>query len=122
MMRQSKSTAQNLRSRLNRRSLILFGGQLAVVGLLGWRMRQLGVKKSEEFRLLAEENRVNMRLIPPSRGLIFDRRGEPIATNTSVYKIEMVREQAGNPEEVLERLSAIVPMSREDIDSALKEM
>ena len=122
MMKQSKSTAQNLRSRLNRRSLILFGGQLAVVGLLGWRMRQLGVKKAEEFRLLAEENRVNMRLIPPSRGLIFDRRGEEIATNTSIYKIEMVREQAGNPEEVLERLSAIVPMSREDIDSALKEM
>jgi penicillin-binding protein 2 len=121
-MRQSKSTAQNLRARLNRRSLILFGGQLAVVGLLGWRMRQLGVKKSEEFRLLAEENRVNMRLIPPSRGLIFDRRGEPIATNTSIYKIEMVREQAGDPEVVLERLSAIIPLSREEIDGALKEM
>lgn len=122
MMKQSKSTARNLRSRLNRRSLILFGGQLAVVGILGWRMRQLGVKKAEEFRLLAEENRVNMRLIPPSRGLIFDRRGEPVATNTSIYKIEMVREQAGDPEVVLERLSAIVPLSREDIDGALKEM
>ena len=122
MMRQSKSSAQNLRSRLNRRSLILFGGQMAVVGLLGWRMRQLGVKKAEEFRLMAEENRVNMRLIPPSRGLIFDRRGEPIATNTSIYKIEMVREQAGDPEVVLERLSAIIPLSREEIDDALKEM
>jgi penicillin-binding protein 2 len=122
MMRQNKSAAQNLRSRLNRRSLILFGGQMAVVGLLGWRMRQLGVKQAEEFRLLAEENRVNMRLIPPSRGLIFDRRGEPVASNASVYKIEMVREQAGDPEAVLERLSAIVPLSREEIDDALKEM
>lgn len=122
MMKQSKSSAQNLRSRLNRRGLILFGGQLAMVGLLGWRMRQLGVKQAEEFRLLAEENRINMRLLPPSRGLIFDRRGEAIATNTSIYKIEMVREQAGDPEVVLERLSAIVPLSREEIDDALKEM
>ena len=31
--------------------------------------------QNERYRLLAEENRINIRLIPPARGLIFDRDG-----------------------------------------------
>ena len=38
--------------------------------LLGWRMRDLQIEQSEHYRLLAEENRINIRLIPPARGMI----------------------------------------------------
>ncbi len=93
-----------------------------VMTILGWRMRQLGVKQSDQFRLLAEENRINIRLIPPTRGLIFDRRGMALAYNEPVYKIDMVREQAKDPEAVLRRLADLIPLSNEDIDKALATM
>ncbi|MCP5087315.1 MAG: penicillin-binding protein 2 [Rhodobacteraceae bacterium] len=93
-----------------------------VMTMLGWRMRQIGVEQTSQFRLLAEENRVNIRLIPPTRGLVFDRRGEPLAYNEPNYKIDMVREQAEDPEAVLRRLATIIPISEEDIQTTLEQI
>ena len=51
-------------TRITRRTAVLGGVQLGVLGLLAWRMRQLQVEQADEFRLLAEENRINFRLLP----------------------------------------------------------
>lgn len=110
------------RSRLTRRAMLLGSIQAGLVGVLGWRMRQLGVEQSDQFRLLAEENRVNIRLLPPSRGLIYDREGEPLTINNRVYAIEMVREQAKDPDAVLRRLQTLIPLSDEQIEKSLAEM
>ena len=87
--------------------------QVGVIGVLGWRMRQLQVDQSDEFRMLAEENRINIRLLAPNRGLIFDRNGVPIAINEQNYRIVMIREQAGNAGEVLDRLGELITLSPE---------
>ena len=44
----------------------------AALGALALRMRTLQVEQADQFRLLADENRINIRLIPPARGRIFD--------------------------------------------------
>ena len=62
----------------NRRALLMGGAMGAMFAVLGARMRFLSVEQADEFRLLAEENRINMRLIPPERGLIQDRNGKTI--------------------------------------------
>ncbi len=111
-----------LRKLLTRRAILLAGMQAGVIGTLGWQMRRISVEQNQSFRLLAEENRVNIRLIPPVRGLVFDRLGKPLAYNEPNYKIEMVREQAGDPEAVLRRLATIVPITDEDIAEALVDM
>ena len=116
------SSKSNPHSKLTRRVALLGSVQLATAGLLGWRMFDLGVSENERYRLLAEENRVNIRLDPPPRGIIFDRAGNALTLNKQVYAIEMVREQAGDPELVLRRLSAIIPLSEEDIQNTLQEM
>ena len=116
------SDPEFIHSKLTRRAALLGGAQLAVAGILGWRMYDLGVRDSEQYRLLAEENRVNIRLEPPARGLIYDRAGNALTLNKQVYTIEMVREQAGDPEAILQRLSKIIPLSQRDIENALKEM
>ena len=54
-------------------------------------LRRIAVEQNQSFRLLAEENRVNIRLIPPVRGLVFDRLGKPLAYNEPTYKIETVQ-------------------------------
>ena len=118
----SPQQQSELRRNLTRRAIVLSGGMAGVVAILGWRMRQIGVEQTNEFRLLAEENRINIRLIPPTRGLIFDRRGQALAYNEANYKIDMVREQTEDPEAVLRRLADIVPISDEDIAAALEQM
>jgi penicillin-binding protein 2 len=115
-------TQKSFHSVMNRRAILLGGAQLGFIGLIGWRMRQLGVRQTDEFRLLAEENRVNIRLIPPVRGLIYDRKGNPLAQNNPIYTIELVREQAGDPEKVLRRLAQLIPLSDAEIAKTLLEM
>jgi penicillin-binding protein 2 len=79
------------------------------------------VEKAAEFRLLAEDNRISIRLIPPARGLIHDRNGKLIAGNEQNYRVVISREDAGDAEAVLHRLAGIVPISPEDMERALKE-
>jgi penicillin-binding protein 2 len=118
--RSSRDTDESARS-INRRSLLLGGAMTAFVAVLGARMRYMQVEKADEFRLLAEDNRISIRLIPPARGLIHDRNGKLIAGNEQNYRVVISREDAGDAEAVLHRLAGIVPISPEDMERALKE-
>ena len=109
-------------SQITRRGLVLLGLQTSVIGLLGWRMRQLQVEQADEFRLLAEENRINIRLLPPARGLIYDRNGVLLAENRQNYRVTIVREQAGDPVEALQKLARLIPLSVKQQEATLKEI
>ncbi|MEL6335480.1 MAG: penicillin-binding protein 2 [Pseudomonadota bacterium] len=108
--------------RLSRRALVLLGAQCLVAGTLAWRMRQLQIEEAEHYRLLAEENRINLRLIAPARAEIFDRLGRPLAVNRQNFRIVMVREQAGEAEAVLDELGQIVPLPEHIRERALREL
>ncbi len=105
-----------------RRGFMLLGVQLVAAAVLGFRMRQLQVEQSAQYRLLAEENRINMRLLAPARGLIFDRKGVPIAENQQNYRVNIVREQTDDPEESLKRLARLIAVSPQQIGKTLEEM
>lgn len=119
---QPTRTSRIKQRRITRRGMLLLGGQMAVIGGLGWRMRQLQIDQSDQFRLLAEENRINIRLIAPDRGLIYDRNGVLIAKNDQNYRIVMIREQAGDADMVLDRLAELIPLSSERRERVLKDM
>ncbi len=107
---------------VSRRALVMGGLQLGVVGALGWRLQSMQVEQADQFRLLAEENRINIRLLPPSRGMIFDRNGIAIAANEQNYRVVMVREDAGDVGEVLAKLTEIVEIDPDDLSRAMQEM
>lgn len=121
MKRPPKDVIESARI-ISRRALVVGGVQLGVIGALGWRLQSMQVEQADEFRLLAEENRVNIRLLPPARGLIFDRNGMPIADNEQNYRVVMVREDAGDVGEVLAKLTEIVEIAPEDLTRAMDEM
>ncbi len=121
MKRTSRETAESV-VRISRRGLILGGLQLGFAGVLAARMRYMQVEQADEFRLLAEENRVSIRLIPPSRGRIFDREGRVIAENEQTYRVVLVREDAGDVDAVIGRLSQLVELDEDDLNRALAEM
>jgi len=108
--------------RITRRGLMLLGLQAGAVGALAWRMRDLQITQNEHFALLAEENRVNLRLIPPARGVITDRNGLLLAGNRQNYRVAMVREQAKDVEAVLDLLAEIVPIPPDRRERAIREM
>ncbi|WP_114966269.1 penicillin-binding protein 2 [Alkalilacustris brevis] len=107
--------------KISRRALILGGVQAMAMGALLFRMRQMQVEQADQFRLLADENRINIRLIPPIRGLIHDRQGQVIAGNEQNYRVVIVREDAGDVEKVLRRLALLIDLSEEDVARALRD-
>ncbi|SFL44024.1 penicillin-binding protein 2 [Shimia aestuarii] len=121
-MRKSPAEIGESHVRLSRRALLLGGAQLAFVGGLGLRMRYLQVEQADQFRLLAEENRINIRLIPPARGELFDRNGIVLARNEPSYRITIVREDAGDVDAVIGRLATLVELDPDDLDRAMTEM
>ena len=121
MRRTPKDTSESAR-KISRRALVLGAAQLGVVGALGLRMRSMQIEQADQYRLLADENRINIHLLAPPRGLIFDINGIPLAANDQNYRIVMVREDAGDVEDVLARLSRLVPLPPEAIENALEEL
>ena len=121
MRRTARDTDESSR-RINRRALFMGGCMTAMVAVLGARMRYLGVEQADQFRLLAEENRINIRLIPPARGLILDRNGKQVAGNEQNYRIVITREGAGDVDMVLNRLSHVISMTQDAMDRAKKDI
>ncbi|MFC4670089.1 penicillin-binding protein 2 [Seohaeicola nanhaiensis] len=121
-MRRPGRNAEHSQAKLTRRSLVVGGLQLGFVGLLAARMRYMQVEQADQFRLLAEENRINIRLIAPTRGEIFDRNGIALARNVPSYRIVIVPEDAGNVTEVIQRLAGLIELDSEELDRALVEI
>ncbi|MBY8975732.1 penicillin-binding protein 2 [Rhodobacteraceae bacterium NNCM2] len=108
--------------RVTRRAAMVLGMQLMLGGALAWRMRQLQVVETERYRLLAEENRINMRLIAPARAQIFDRNGKPLAVNTKNYRVVMIREQTNDAEETLNDLGKLVEIPDHQRRRVMKDL
>ncbi len=108
--------------KMSRRAMLMGGVQMSVVAALAIRLQSMQVEQADQFRLLAEENRINIRLIPPARGLVFDRNGKAIADNEQNYRVVMVREDAGDVDEVLAKLLTIVDIPEDTIAKAKEDI
>ena len=114
MKRSPADTAISWR-KLTRRGLLIGGLQVGFAGVLAWRMKNLQVDQADQYRLLADENRINVRLIPPARGEIYDRNGVVLAKNEPSYRITILPEDAGDIDMVLRKLSYLVYISPDEI-------
>ena len=110
-MKQQENSRQKM---FTRRAAILGGGQLAMASLLGARLYYLQVVQADQYRMLAEENRINLRLLAPPRGRILDRFGKELAVNHQNYRLVVVPEQAGDVLATLDALDAVVPLGSEE--------
>ena len=104
-----------------RRGLLLGGGQALLVSALAGRMYYLQVVESDRYRTLAEDNRINLRLLAPPRGRILDRFGVPLAVNVQNYRVVLVREQIPDLDATLTALSQVIELTDLDRDRVLHE-
>ena len=77
----------NLDKLLLRRTFLLGVGKgILLTGVLG-RLIYLQIVKSNQYKLLANKNRISLRLLNPIRGKISDRNGELLAINQNTFRV-----------------------------------
>ena len=86
-----------------------------LLGVVVARLVQLQVRDYELFAEKSQGNRVRIEAIPPTRGLILDRRGRVLAENLPAYQLELIPEQVPDLQDTLARLAAIGLIRSEDI-------
>jgi penicillin-binding protein 2 len=94
----------------SRRTALIAGGQLVLFGVLAARLYQLQVIESGRYKLLSDENRIHLRLLPPPRGRILDRYGEALAVNRDNYRVLVVPEETNDVEGTLNALGQFIEM------------
>ena len=77
----------NLDKLLLRRTFLLGVGKgILLTGVLG-RLIYLQIVKSNQYKLLANKNRISLRLLNPIRGTISDRNGKLLAINQNTFRV-----------------------------------
>jgi penicillin-binding protein 2 len=99
---------------IGRRAILLAGGKASLLAALVGRMYYLQVMQADKYTTLAEQNRINLRLLPPPRGRILDRNGLPMAVNQPNYRVLVVSENTDDLDDTLDSLARIFPLSERD--------
>ncbi|TVR61682.1 MAG: penicillin-binding protein 2 [Candidatus Competibacteraceae bacterium] len=99
-----------------RRALLMLG--MVLLGLLtvGGRLVYLQVLNHERFTTLADNNRIRLQPLPPTRGFIFDRNGVLLADNLASYHLEITREQVRDLDATLAALRERIELTDLDIE------
>ena len=106
----------------SRRTFALAGGKALLGMMMLGRLFQLQVLNADKYAVLAEENRINVRLLSPVRRKIFDRFGVAAATNKENYRLILVPEDAGKVDKVLTKVSSIVEITEDDRKRIFRDM
>jgi penicillin-binding protein 2 len=106
---------------LTRRAALLAGGQAVLGAALAARMYQLQILEKDRYTVLADENRINLRLLAPLRGRIVDRFGVALADNKRNYRVVVVPEQAGDLEATLTALGMLIEVGEADRRRVLRD-
>ncbi len=110
-----------LESRLIRRRLWLSATfTVALLSLVLGRLYVLQVVEHEHFSTLSDSNRVRIKALPPTRGLIFDRHGVVMANNLPTYRLEIVSEQVEDLDNVLLQLKQYIDYTEQDLKRFLQ--
>ena len=65
----------------SRRAFVIGGLQASLLAVLGGRLAYLQVSQGQRYRMMADKNRISIKMIAPSRGEIVDRFGVPLAVS-----------------------------------------
>jgi len=87
----------------------------ALMVLLLVRLFDLQVLQHNTYSVLSDKNRVHIRAVPPTRGLIYDRNGALLAQNLPSYQLEITRERVVDLDATIAELRQLVDISDENI-------
>lgn len=116
MLKREQLKDDFLEHRLIRRRLILTAVVAVVLlSLVVGRLYVLQVVEYDHYVTLSDSNRIRIKALPPTRGLIFDRHGVVMADNLPAYRLEIVREEVGDLDLTLAKLRRYVEYDEQDL-------
>ena len=98
-------------SLLNRRSFILFLLKISLFSAVGWRLYKIQILESSKYKTLSKKNQIDLEIIFPVRGKIFDRNNILIAKNEKVYDLYLIPENTKSVNSTLNTLSTFVDIN-----------
>ena len=105
----------------NQRVLIAGIVMVVLLLLLLSRLVYLQITNQKHYATLSDNNRVSIRPIPPTRGLIFDRNGILLAQNLPSFTLEIVVEHVDDLNKTLEHLGQLISISEDDLKQFHKD-
>ncbi|MBL0941997.1 MAG: penicillin-binding protein 2 [Alphaproteobacteria bacterium] len=116
------SSKDDTKSAFTRRAVLLGSIKAALgVTLLG-RMYYLQIWKSEHYLTLAQGNSIKLELLPPQRGLILDRYGYKLATNSKNFRLVILKEAGKNLTDTLHKVNARISLETGTVERVLREI
>ncbi len=116
------SKSENTDKQISRRTMILSIGVTGIFALMSSRLAYLQLYRHKDYKSLSDENRITHRLIQPSRGVIYNAQGKPIANNIESYHASIILEEVSDINKALESLNAVLPEKQIDIDKTIKKI
>lgn len=104
-----------------RRAIVAFAGILVLVGILLANLYYIQVEQHQKYQTRSNDNRIKIVPIAPNRGLIYDRNGKLLASNRSVYSLEITPEKVDDIDDTIKRLREILTITDEQIADFEKE-
>ena len=108
----------NIDKLLSRRAFLLGLGKGALLTTILLRLMYLQLYKTDQYKVLAEKNRISLRFIPPLRGNILDRNDKILALNKNSYNLLI--ENTKNKSEIiktLNKVSEVIFLNQFEIES-----
>jgi len=97
-----------------------------IIGLLTLvlisRLFVLQVLQYERYQTASDENRIQLVPMPPMRGLMYDRKGKLLIDNKPNFSLSIMVEKSENIDAILGRLSTLIEISPEQIESFKKRV
>lgn len=96
----------------------LISAFLVLVGLIFLiaRLFHLQIIEHELYTTRSNDNRIKLLPLPPTRGQIFDRNGEILATNIPIYNLEVIRQNLTGPlDQLIDEVRQLIPLSEDEI-------
>jgi penicillin-binding protein 2 len=115
-----RDNSERLRS-FSRRAFVVGALQAGFLCVLGGRLAWLQVAQGTKYKTMSDKNRINIKMLAPTRGPIVDRFGVPLAENGQNFRVLLVPEQTDNIEAALTSLQKLINLSQHDIQKVIKQ-
>jgi len=80
-----------------------------------YRYFDLQISRHQDYVTNSDNNRIHVRSVAPTRGLIFDRQGELLADNRPSFTLNIIVESASDLDQLIARIKSLVSISERDI-------
>jgi len=95
---------------------------IGLMGILVARFHNLQVVHHAGYVTQSDRNRVHVQVIPPTRGLIYDRNGVLLAENVPSYTLSIIKERVENLDKTIGVLKDLLPISDDDLEKFNKSI